>query len=136
MISRSTAERLASAGGVWKPAEGDRFLVEALDLEDEVFTLANMVVEARDHATGTLLAFNGTTEWALDSVPADKALWLPREDQLRELLGGTFRSLGRSQTGEYAVVIEIPSQPARSFIADDPAEAYAAALLALVSAAR
>lgn len=136
MISRSTAERLARAGVAWKPAEGDRFLVEALDLEDEVFTLANMVVEARDHATGTLLAFNGTTEWALDSVPADKALWLPREDQLRELLGGTFRSLGRSQTGEYAVVIEIPSQPARSFIADDPAEAYADALLALVSAAR
>ncbi|HSO69561.1 MAG TPA: pilus assembly protein CpaE [Arachnia sp.] len=136
MIARATAERLARAGVVWKPAEGDRFLVQALDLEDEVFTLANMVVEARDHATGTLLAFNGTTEWALDSVPADKALWLPREDQLRELLGGTFRSLSRSQTGEYAVVIEIPSQPPRSFIADDPAEAYADALLALVSAAR
>lgn len=136
MISRSTAERLARAGVVWKPAEGDRFLVHALDLEDEVFTLANMVVEARDHAAGTLLAFNGTTEWALDSVPADKALWLPREDQLRELLGGTFRSLAKSVTGDYAVVIEIPSQPARSFIAHDPAEAYADALLALIGAAR
>lgn len=136
MISRATAELLADAGVAWTPGEGDRFVVRALDLEDEVFTLANMVVEARAHATGTLLAFNGTTEWALDSVPADKALWLPREEQLRDLLGGTFRSLGRSATGEYAVVIEIPSQPARSFIADDPAEAYAAALLALIRAAR
>lgn len=136
MISVTTAERLAQAGVVWHPGEGDRFVVRAMDLEDEVFTLANMVVEARDHPTGTLLAFNGTTEWALDSVPAEKALWLPREEQLRELLGGTFRSLGRSQTGEFAVVIEIPSQPARSFIADDAAEAYAAALLALISAAR
>ncbi|MHA6524789.1 pilus assembly protein CpaE [Tessaracoccus sp. G1721] len=136
MISVRTAERLAESGISWRPGEGDRFVVRATDLENEVFTLANMVVEAREHSTGTLLAFNGTTEWALDSVPADKALWLPREDQLRDLLGGTFRSLGRSTTGEYAVVIEIPGQPARSFIDDDPAEAYAAALLALVEATR
>lgn len=136
MISVGTAERLAEAGIAWRPGEGDRFIVRATDLEDEIFTLANMVVEAREHATGTLLAFNGTTEWALDSVPADKALWLPREDQLRDLLGGTFSSLGRSATGEFAVVIEIPGQPARSFIAEDPAEAYATALLALVAATR
>ena len=35
----------------------------------------------------SLLGFNGTTEWALDAVTLDQALWLPREDQLRELLG-------------------------------------------------
>lgn len=134
MISVTTAERLAASGVTWHPREGDRFVVRAADLDDEIFTLANMVVEARDYPTGTLLAFNGTTEWALDSVPASRALWLPREDQLRELLGGTFRSLARSTSGEYAVVVEIPAQPARSFIDDDPAEAYAAALLALIGA--
>lgn len=136
MISVGTAERLAEAGIAWQPREGDRFVVRGPDLEEEIFTLANMVVEARDYASGTLLAFNGTTEWALDSVPADNALWLPREDQIRDLLGGTFRSLARSATGDFAVVVEIPGQPARSFIAEDPAEAYAEALLALVAATR
>lgn len=134
MVSVATAERLAQAGVTWTPKEGDRFSVRVPDLEGEVFTLANMVVEARHYATGTLLAFNGTTEWALDSLPASEALWLPREDQLRRLLGNTFRSLARSSWGGYAVLVEIPGQPERAFTDDDPAEAYAAALLALIAA--
>ncbi|WP_353081872.1 pilus assembly protein CpaE [Tessaracoccus lapidicaptus] len=136
MISVATAERLDRAGVAWHPGEGDRFVVRAADLADEVFTLANMVVEAREYPSGTLLAFNGTTEWALDSLPASKALWLPREDQLRELLGGTFRSMSRAASGEFSVVVEIPGQPPRAFIAPDAAEAYAEALLALVEATR
>lgn len=137
MIDIDVARKLQEAGLVWTPADGDLFVIDIGELRDEAFMLSSMVIERGQGRTGVpLFRFNGTTEWALDSVPADKALWLPREDQLRELLGGTFRSLGRSQTGEYAVVIEIPSQPARSFIAEDPAEAYAAALLALVAATR
>lgn len=136
MISRETADRLASAGVTWQPREGDRFSVRAHDLAGEIFTLASMVVEARDYPSGTLLAFNGTTEWALDSLPASNALWLPREDQLRELLGSAFRSLARSSWGGYSVLVEIPGQPERAFTHEDPEEAYAAALLALVQAAR
>ncbi|MFC5272404.1 hypothetical protein [Brachybacterium sacelli] len=30
--------------------------------------------------------FNGTTEWALDSVEQHEAIWIPREDQLRTAL--------------------------------------------------
>ena len=101
----------------------------------DVFTVSEMTIEARRYPTGTILAFNGTTEWALDSVALDDALWLPREDQLRELLGGTFRSMSRAASGEFSVVVEIPGQPPRSFIAPDAAEAYAEALLALVAAA-
>ena len=102
----------------------------------EVFTVADMVVEAREYPTGTLLAFNGTTEWALDSVQLEEALWLPREDQLRDLLGAAFRSLARSTTGEFQVLVEIPGQPERLFSADEAADAYAEAVLALISAAR
>ena len=137
MITLDLARRLAHAAGVlWVPASGDRFVIDEELLSHDVFWISNLTVEPQTFGEQTVLGFNGTTEWALDSVSLDQALWLPREDQLRDLLGGTFRSLGRSATGEFAVVIEIPSQPARSFIADDPAEAYAAALLALIRAAR
>lgn len=136
MISLATAQRLHSAGVRWHPLAGDRFTVRSEEIMGEVFTVADMVVEARQYPTGTLLAFNGTTEWALDSVQLEEALWLPREDQLRDLLGAAFRSLARSTTGEFQVLVEIPGQPERLFSADGAANAYAEAVLALISAAR
>ncbi len=136
MISLAIAQRLHGAGVSWHPLAGDRFTVRSEEIIGEVFTVADMVVEAREYPTGTLLAFNGTTEWALDSVQLEEALWLPREDQLRDLLGAAFRSLARSTTGEFQVLVEIPGQPERLFRADEAADAYAEAVLALVSAAR
>ncbi|MBN9376616.1 MAG: pilus assembly protein CpaE, partial [Cellulomonas sp.] len=108
MISVSAAERLALAGLVWHPGAGDRFTIRSAELMSQVFTISDMVVEPREYPTGTVLGFNGTTEWALDSVQQDDALWLPREDQLRELLGRSFRSLARSTTGRFEVLIEVP----------------------------
>ncbi len=136
MISLWLAQDLDRAGVRWRPRAGDRFTLRSAEVVGEVFTVADMVVEAREYPTGTLLAFNGTTEWALDSVQLDQALWLPREDQLRELLGPAFRSLARSTTGEYQVLAEVPGQPERLFSAEAAADAYASALLALVTAAR
>jgi hypothetical protein len=82
---------------------------------------------------GRVIGFNGTTEWALDDVEMDEAIWLPREDQLRELLGGTFRELRRGPAG-YEVLIDLLGEE-RTF-ADPLAEgAYAAALLHLLAAA-
>ena len=49
-----------------------------------------MVVEVVDTPLGAVLAFNGTTEWALDSIEVDEAVWLPLEHQLRDLLGDAF----------------------------------------------
>lgn len=136
MISLERAEHLQAAGLRWSPRSGDRFVIRQPSLDGEVFTISEMTIEAHDYPTGTVLGFNGTTEWALDSVTQDDAVWLPREDQLRELLGGTFRSLARALDGSYLVVAELPGQPERSFAADDAADAYADAVLALVSAAR
>ncbi|MES1169959.1 MAG: pilus assembly protein CpaE, partial [Leifsonia sp.] len=87
---------------------------------------------------GTVLGFNGTTEWALDSVALDDALWLPREDQLRELLGGTFRSLERS-TAEHGVLYTVRATidgRNAEFSRDDPTEAYGVAVLALIRSVR
>lgn len=131
-----SAQRLERAGVHWQPSTGDRFTVSSAEIIGEVFTVADMVVEAREYPSGTLLAFNGTTEWALDSVQLDQALWLPREDQLRELLGGAFGSLTRAGDGGFEVLAVIPGQGERSFRATDASDAYAEAVLALVLAAR
>ena len=93
MIDLSLALELRSAGLTWRPADGDRFAVTRTEMLDDVFHLADMVVEARRLETGTIFAFNGTTEWALDSVDAARVLWLPREDQLRAQLGDAFNTL-------------------------------------------
>jgi hypothetical protein len=86
-----------------------------------------MTIEPRDYPTGRILAFNGTTEWALDSVALDDALWLPHEAQLRELLQNSFRSLQRL-ADTHLVEIVLDDEPLR-FEHPEPADAYALALL-------
>ena len=129
-MSLDLAARLREAGLVWKPAAGDRFAIPDRDLDDDVFVLSNMTIEVHDLPEGEIIGFNGTTEWALDDVEKEEAIWLPREDQLRELLGGTFRSLVR--VGDrYRVTVEF-SDASRHFEAAEAGEAYGEALLALI----
>lgn len=134
MIPIDLAEALQLAGVRWTPRSGDRFAIPKPGLDDQVFTVSELTIEAREYPTGTVLAFNGTTEWALDSVAQDEVLWLPREDQLRELLGGTFRSLVRSGA-EFIVTADIPGQGELEFVATEPSLGYGQALLALLAAA-
>jgi hypothetical protein len=134
VIPRDPALRLRRTGLHWHPASGDRFGV-LVDGVDDVFTVSEMTIQAHDYPTGTVLGFNGTTEWALDSVAQDDAVWLPREDQLRELLGGTFRSLARSTDGRFQVLVELAGRPEQVFTADHAEDAYALALLSLITAA-
>ena len=84
---------LRAAGLRWDPRPGDHFVVPDRDLDDTVFVLSHMVVEVVETPVGPMLAFNGTTEWALDSIEVDEAVWLPLEHQLRDLLGDDFVSL-------------------------------------------
>ncbi|KJQ56043.1 hypothetical protein [Microbacterium sp. SA39] len=136
MITRELAVALREAGLGWHPAEGDRFQLDLhddveLEAEADVFTVSGMTIEARQTPSGTDLAFNGTTEWALDAVTLADAVWLPREDQLRELLRGTFRSLVRLED-TFRVEIEIAGTTL-TYEHPEPAEAYGRALLELVS---
>ncbi|HEY4992555.1 MAG TPA: pilus assembly protein CpaE [Nakamurella sp.] len=134
MISRELAGALKAAGLVWHPRSGDRFALVTGAFDDEVYTLSDMVVEAQESQTGTVLGFNGTTEWALDAAEVTDALWLPREDQLRALLGSSFRSLERIEAG-YRVTSVLPAtEPADplAYWGDEPSEAYGRALLALI----
>jgi hypothetical protein len=127
MISVDLARRLHDAGLRWHPASGDRFVIDTPAFADDVFTLSDMTIEAHDHPTGTVLGFNGTTEWALDSVAADDSLWLPREDQLRLLLAGSFRSLSRD--GDELEVTCVVDGTEHRFAAAEAEDAYALALL-------
>jgi hypothetical protein len=125
------AIRLRDAGLTWRPAAGDRFVLPDRDMDDDVFVISNMTVELHDLPEGPVIGFNGTTEWALDDVHKDEVLWLPREDQLRQLLGGSFRRLDRAD-GEYLVVTELGGARNEAR-ATDPEDAYAQALLHLIT---
>ena len=118
---------------------GDQFQLDLPEnvepeIEADVFTVSEMSIEARRYPTGTILAFNGTTERALDSVALVDAVWLPREDQLRELLRTTFRSLTRLEDA-FEVEIELGGERVR-FEHPDVAEAYGLALLDLIGRSR
>lgn len=127
MISTELALALRDAGLVWRPASGDRFQLDEPEFEADVFTVSEMTIEPREYTTGAILAFNGTTEWALDSVAQTDALWLPREDQLRELLRGAFRRLERLED-THRVEITFAGEK-HVFEHPQPEDAYALAVL-------
>ena len=134
MISDDLARALRDAGVRWYPASGDRFRIEKQALTEEVFTVSDMVIEEHRHEQGNFFGFNGTTEWALDSVPTADTLWLPREDQLRELLGAAFVSLTRGGDA-FLVTAQVAGHEPITGRASDAADAYALALLDLVGLA-
>ena len=134
LISEHLATALREAGLRWTPAPGDRFVIPQPELEGQVFTLSEMTIEAHHYPSGTILGFNGTTEWALDAVAQEDALWLPREDQLRELLGATFVSLERAGDA-WVVVTREPDGLTVRHEAATASDAYASALLTLVQRA-
>lgn len=130
MISTERAQELRDAGLVWTPRSGDRFQLAEPEFEADVFTVSEMTVEPREYPTGRILAFNGTTEWALDSVAQEDALWLPSEAQLREMLRGAFRSLRRlADTHEVEIAV---GSDVFVFEHPEPADAYALAVLELL----
>ena len=128
MITVTLARALRDAGLVWEPASGDRFVVPDRDMDDQLFVLSDMTVEVQHFRSGPVIGFNGTTEWALDSLDQADALWLPAEDQLRRRLGPAFQRLERTDDG-YVVVVDDGAGEVRTTGAD-PDTAYAEAVLA------
>jgi hypothetical protein len=132
MLPIDLARRLRTAGLTWTPAAGDRFVLPVAGMEEDVFVISDLTVDVHHFETGDVIGFNGTTEWALDSVEQDKAIWLPREDQLRDLLGDAFVTLEQLDGGCAVSMRRADGSLERH--ADIEAErAYARALLASLS---
>lgn len=128
VCSHRLARALQRAGLRWIPRDGDRFYIPDRGLDDEIFTISNMVVESRTMPAGRLLAFNGTVEWAIDSIMEHEAVWLPNESQLRWALGERFLALRRSGRG-WTCEIRLHGGR-RVFRHPDAPDAYALAVLA------
>lgn len=126
-LARRLQERLRATGHAWQPEAGDRFYVPDRDLDD-LFVVSEMTIEVAELPTGPLIRFNGTTEWALDSIEAEEVVWLPWEHQLRRLLGARFRRLEAlpGPAEGFAVVLEDGSR----HLDTEPDRAYVQALLA------
>ena len=127
VITVEQARRLRKAGALWVPGAGDRFVVPDRDMDDDVFVVSDMTVEVHDYPGGKVIGFNGTTEWALDSIEQREVIWLPREEQLRALLGSRFQRLEAVSEG-YAV-----ETADGRYVAEDAEQAYADALLDLLN---
>jgi hypothetical protein len=127
VISRDLARRLAPHVS-WMPANGDMFFIPRPEIADSVFTVSDMVVELVVANGESRFHFNGTVEWALDSVESDGVVWLPRENQLREMLGDYFLSLDSSAAG-FVVTVSGPGKAYHTEPELDAANAYARAAL-------
>jgi hypothetical protein len=130
MISVDLARRLKDAGLPWTPAAGDRFVIAGRDMDAEVFFVSQLTIDVRETPAGPMFLFNGTTEWALDSVAQADAIWLPHEAQLRVALGPAFRRLEPLGDG-WVVTVERAGREVRE-VDVDAERAYARALLGLL----
>jgi hypothetical protein len=134
VISRDLAVRLAPHVS-WTPANGDMFFIPRPEIAESVFIVSDMVVELVTSGGESRFHFNGTVEWALDSVDSDGVVWLPREDQLRQLLGDYFLSLD-SSAGGFVVTVSGPGKAYHTQAEREAADAYAHAALYVLGAER
>jgi hypothetical protein len=132
VITLELATRLRDAGLVWTPASGDRFAIPDRDLDGQVFVVSEMTIDTQELPTGAVMKFNGTTEWALDSIAQDEVIWLPHEAQLRELIGSAFRKLEPAGPGYAVEAVARDGSPVRELDVDAE-RAYARVLLALLA---
>ena len=127
MISRELAYELRPLLS-WTPRNGDQFFIPRPEITDSIFTVSDMVVELIVKNGESRFHFNGTVEWALDSIESDDVVWLPREDQLRDLLGDYFLSLDYSSAG-YVVSVRGPGRAFHTDAEPTAADAYGRALV-------
>jgi hypothetical protein len=127
VISRELAT-LLSPYLSWTPANGDQFFIPRPEIAESVFLVSDMVVELVVRGGESRFHFNGTVEWALDSVESDEVIWLPRESQLRELLGDYFLSLDATADG-FVVTVSGPGRAHHTEPQQCADDAYARALI-------
>jgi hypothetical protein len=91
MIDVALARALVTAGLRWQPANGDWF---CLFDDGEAWLIAPGAIELGQMDGAPVLMFHGASEWALDTVWAGEALWLPNVSQLQQALLGYIGAHG------------------------------------------
>jgi hypothetical protein len=139
MVSLDSARKLKQAGLDWQPSKGDWFVVPDRGMDEQVFTINDMAVIIESLKGYPAITFHGTPEWALDYVFVGEAVWLPTEDQLRSYLEKQLKDAGSQIFDllyidrEYTCRFEWQGE-AVAFRAPDASEAYAAAVLHVLTA--
>ena len=139
MISLTTALALKAAGLTWMPMNYDFFAIPDRQMDERVFVISDMLVTVDVLQGLQVVAFQGASEWALDSLVTTEAVWMPREDQLRLALEAALLASGRpelrmasSLNGCRCEILQ--NGQLVGFEAKDASEAYASALLYMLNA--
>ena len=145
MISIPLALELKAAGLVWTPRLHDFFAIPDRGLDERLFVIGDILVSIERLRGEQLISFDGATEWALDYVLTGDALWMPSEEQLRELVEEHLALMAQpalrlSSTADgYRVTLSwlAENQAAKilEFEAFGASDAYARALLFMLQAA-
>lgn len=137
MLTIGTAQELRAAGVRWSPQTLDFFALPLPDLENQVFVISDMTILAEALYGQPAITFHGSVEWSLDHVWVGEALWLPREDQLRDLIQAQLGSdsdwnlsLEANRAGLRCTLRRGPRL--ETFEGQDASECLAAALLFLL----
>ena len=137
MISLPLARQLKDAGLQWQPAMNDFFAIPDRGLDEHVFVISDMLATLETLQGQEVVAFQGASEWALDDLATGELIWLPREDQIRQLLEAALLERGllalhmESDLEGCRCTIRNHNQPL-TFRARQADEAYAAALIHLL----
>ena len=86
MLSLVLAQELKTRGLDWKITKNDFFVIPDRGLDDTIFVVSDMTVLVETLSGALAVTFHGAVEWALDHVEVAELVWIPREDQLREML--------------------------------------------------
>lgn len=137
MISLSLAKRLKEAGLVWQAGANDYFAIPDRDMDERVFVISDLLANLSIFRGWPVVTFHGTAEWALDYILTSEVIWLPREDQLRQLIldssaGSAVRSLQLSCDGLQTRCTALLEDTALHAESASAADAYGEILLYLL----
>lgn len=86
MISIPLALELKAAGLAWTPRLHDFFAIPDRGMDERLFVIGDILVSIERLRGEQLISFDGASEWALDYVLTGDSLWMPTEEQLRDLI--------------------------------------------------
>lgn len=133
MLSLELARKLAEAGLIWTPQDHDTFVIPDAGMDQKLFVIGELQTSIQPYFGVPHIMFHGSSEWALDQVMVEEAVWMPSETQLRHAIEKRMPDatyvLERQGEGYRCAVVGISGNGATYPSAED---AYASALLHLL----